>query len=676
MALNIEQLKSELQNVPEKNLLSYIQMPNGQVPQYLALAEIQRRQTIKQEAASQEAPQTTVAEDLTGPQQNIGMGDNPTGYFMPEGEQQEENPEAGGEDQGLGSLDVPEQAMPQMAGGGIVAFADGGEAEEPTRRAKDPSLKEWWKSVLLGDKYDYFEDVPPEATKQASLEDYNEKDNKGRLDKEIERQTNGKAAGGIIGLAGGGDPVEQMLRTVNVARAQQGLPPLSREEYEQQQWVVGSQQGRSDLPQNPASTEFNNATQPIREGIGSLWDKVKTNVLQRSDVPSVKPYTGPSFNPAGIKTSPLPDLMPTPDMVDAASSSKGVPTAIPGAASSSTSSRNIKGGLGGLNASSTGIPYDPTAPTFNEADLSGLRNLVGKEPTLQQSIDSQNQLEQAFGIDKDLYKKQREGFDKEAAALGESRDQDMWMRVAEAGLGWMSSKSPYALQGLGEGATPAIKGAMQDIKDIRKEKADIRKQQMEVDRAEDAMLRASAKGAWDDYNKAKDKREGLLAKMAEIQAGEADRKNKFSTDIWKQRANDATEIQKANIQKDATLGAAATSAGAYKDTAQATRETNNITRLQIARAGLTEKLNNELMKLDGSSEGMTMGMLKGRYDTLQPTQKAMVDAFEAKKIAIINRIQKEADRLDAQINAFGGNMGGVQGGSVSLPAGTKVTRTK
>jgi hypothetical protein len=40
---NIVKLQDDLKGIPLKNLIMYVQNPNGQVPSFLALSEIKRR---------------------------------------------------------------------------------------------------------------------------------------------------------------------------------------------------------------------------------------------------------------------------------------------------------------------------------------------------------------------------------------------------------------------------------------------------------------------------------------------------------------------------------------------------------------------------------------------------------------------------------------------------------
>jgi len=109
--MNIAQLSEQLKDVPQNRLIDYARNPNSVVPQFLALAEIQRRQHL--ENVPQPAPATVAADVLAQanpqpipqmvqqlPENQPGVAQLPTG--MPRG----------------------------MAGGGIVAFADGGDIDD------------------------------------------------------------------------------------------------------------------------------------------------------------------------------------------------------------------------------------------------------------------------------------------------------------------------------------------------------------------------------------------------------------------------------------------------------------------------------------------------------------------------------------------------------------------
>ena len=60
--MNITQLSEHLKDIPQDTLVGYAKNPTGVVPQFLALAEIQRRQELQ--TPQNQAPASTVAQDV------------------------------------------------------------------------------------------------------------------------------------------------------------------------------------------------------------------------------------------------------------------------------------------------------------------------------------------------------------------------------------------------------------------------------------------------------------------------------------------------------------------------------------------------------------------------------------------------------------------------------------
>lgn len=106
MAMNINRIQSQLQRVPDQALIGYVQNPDGQVPSFLALAELTRRKEIRNAPQAQQAPTQTVAQQAVV----------------------EAEP-------GIDKLPLPETMFNEesMAAGGIVSFADGGDVQRFTK---------------------------------------------------------------------------------------------------------------------------------------------------------------------------------------------------------------------------------------------------------------------------------------------------------------------------------------------------------------------------------------------------------------------------------------------------------------------------------------------------------------------------------------------------------------
>jgi Transglycosylase SLT domain len=141
--MNIAQLSEQLKDVPQGTLINYARDPNSVVPQFLALAEIQRRQHLQN---TPQPPESTVAADVlnqAAPPPQI-QPQIPQG--VPQGIPQQMPPQMALPENQPGVVQLP-TGMPQgMAGGGIVAFAgntdgslvdDEDTDEEDTQASKD-----------------------------------------------------------------------------------------------------------------------------------------------------------------------------------------------------------------------------------------------------------------------------------------------------------------------------------------------------------------------------------------------------------------------------------------------------------------------------------------------------------------------------------------------------------
>jgi hypothetical protein len=117
--MNIIKLQNELKSVPDDALIGYVQNPTGNVPSYLALSELQRRKDMRAKYQAQQAPESSVADDLGQQAQPQPQGMAAMSQAQPQMQM---------EDKGLAGLPVDDTMYQEdsFASGGIVAFADGG----------------------------------------------------------------------------------------------------------------------------------------------------------------------------------------------------------------------------------------------------------------------------------------------------------------------------------------------------------------------------------------------------------------------------------------------------------------------------------------------------------------------------------------------------------------------
>ena len=155
--MNIIKLQNMLRGVPDDALIGYVQNPQGEVPSYLALSELQRRKDTRAKYEAQQAPESSVLEDLTqGQALSSGQVDmlmkgiykkrleeaQPQGGLAMLAKNPDLSPGAP-MSQGVADLPVPDEMYQQQnfAGGGIVAFADGGFMKKARDYLLPPSPK-------------------------------------------------------------------------------------------------------------------------------------------------------------------------------------------------------------------------------------------------------------------------------------------------------------------------------------------------------------------------------------------------------------------------------------------------------------------------------------------------------------------------------------------------------
>ena len=121
--MNIVKLQNMLRGVDDNALVNYVQNPTGEVPSYLALSELQRRKDMRSRFQTEQAPESSVAEDATKEVQPGGLAMLAKNPISPQGAPTS---------QGVADLPVSDNMYNEdsFAAGGIVAFEDGGEVPQ------------------------------------------------------------------------------------------------------------------------------------------------------------------------------------------------------------------------------------------------------------------------------------------------------------------------------------------------------------------------------------------------------------------------------------------------------------------------------------------------------------------------------------------------------------------
>lgn len=127
--MNILDLQDKLKNLSQEQLIQEMQAPSGELPQFLVLSELTRRQKMRSAFEGQQgADQTTVAEDaVAAAGVPAGFAGQMAGAMAPQTDM-EGNTAAMPQAPMMPEEPAP---VPGMAGGGIVALRDGGRVGAP-----------------------------------------------------------------------------------------------------------------------------------------------------------------------------------------------------------------------------------------------------------------------------------------------------------------------------------------------------------------------------------------------------------------------------------------------------------------------------------------------------------------------------------------------------------------
>ena len=414
--MNIIQLQDRLKGVSDQALVGYVENPTGDVPTYLALGELQRRKTMRERYEAQKEPTSTVAEQLVEETKSQGIASMTPSMtsFAQGGGAPQPQPEMTPDmvtSSGVGTLPAGNIGQ-NYAGGGIIAFADGGETsnyvEDAIGGALDtaglfagrifgPVTSAFWPSELgAADKYS-------EEELAAIMADQNN-----------------KAKGGIVNLADGGVTSSYQLKDQPwmpdwlKPKSVVGVDPLYHIFMDEE-----AKQADADLKRQ-AAKEYQQQKAAERKDLegASLADRIRygfENILQ----PTFK--TEDIKELQGVKTPPKEEEIKT-----------EAPQPKP----------------------------DPNTNTTQEVEKEMSMRDYAKEF---QDLLGENTYQKA--LDERMKK-----FDESTA---ERERRAPWMAVMEAGLAMAAGQSPDAISNIAAGATRGIKSyqdhveAMQAIEEKR-----------------------------------------------------------------------------------------------------------------------------------------------------------------------------------------------------------------
>jgi hypothetical protein len=423
--MNIVKLQNELKGVPDEALIGYVKNPNGQVPTYLALSELQRRKEMRNSYEAQKGPEKSVAQ---------GLVDEAQPQPQPQGIAAMPPQQAPVAEQGVAGLPIPDQMFSGqgMAAGGIVAFDDGGDVSNYGQNQASLNLNAL-PSLNLGDGSSGRSEMMQKIITGFA--------NMGRMD-----PSPGVRKAGNLMSEGLSNP--QIL--IDMVRDPQVLVDKVREEKASSMALGGDVKGyagpegsyvQSDTPTSRIDTMYKLLSGAPYKFYRSLAEST-ANVpygAARSQFPGLPENI---FHKNVLGGEPGAGLFGTSTPREYPSGDK-----IPGANIAPTAD-TITGAKPAEESTKPAVADDPFA---------ALKKTLAAGPTEKPKSmqDYAAEYKQALGEDPTV-QGAKDRLAKMEARAADREEKSGWMALAKAGLTMAAGKSPRAIQNIAEGATAGV----------------------------------------------------------------------------------------------------------------------------------------------------------------------------------------------------------------------------
>lgn len=466
-----QQMEATLRQMPDQYLMSEMQRPTGRVPQYLVMAEMQRRKQLRQSAqgAQAEGNPPTVADDMMVEAQGIAS--------LPA--------------ENMGN--IPDQGVVGMAEGGLLPFGGFGQEHTP------PSLTAMERARLREERRRRVAEGAAAARERLAREREDQPEFPGPMDRVREmfsgmdapdlvrfgpegsfltqerreaaaramaagRQPWGETLEDIVGAfkepEGGGPAPYQFLHPSRITPFDPDRYPSLRDMYrygtlpgllhQGSRWVAGN------FPERQGRVDEYGRTHPILRG--DAEGTVRSGDAGSPGKPSEAGIAG-VFR--GLRTSDDggPSLGPVvvPPEVLGATPPPGAPNTTPpgsGSGSGSAGARIAASGLAGLmpRGGPKGIEIDRSA--FQSPEIDAL-----------EYMDRVREVRRAAGVEGEPGQETQRYLDESRADIASRRDNRMSNALMNAGLAMMAGESPYFFTNVGRG----LQQGVQTYRDIGRE---------------------------------------------------------------------------------------------------------------------------------------------------------------------------------------------------------------
>jgi len=531
--MNQIQMYESLKTLPKEMLLRYAQNPIGGVPQYMAIAALQYQNEI-QNSKPTPPPQGTVKDEVirqaVQPKMAQGIQQLPPQQPQPQPQQmQPQEPVMQAAHGGLAELHVPDHMFQEhnMAGGGIVAFDEGGHV---------PRFDGVTNGSLVTDNMtqEQFLRLPPETRKLI-------------LQRENDRRMIARP------FAAAGDMVAGPTNYIAAAQSQianaVGIPRLGRAlgiydpddtKVEVPRIGTGSSTPLYDPYRNDITEQSYASALPKTEG--------EKGMPYVSDKATRKALT--AQNAAALGVEPTKTPADKSDKSDKSAQSTGIPS------------------LSGNVASYKVTPYTPQTLSLTTAqeEADAAKKLLGGS---KEEFMAGLQKEREAACIKDVYEKQRSELNAEKEKSAGDKDKAVWLSLLEGSLATMAGNSPHALQNIGAGAFKGVNSYNTAMDKIKQNEKELRREGNALDRDQQTMLEARLRGdkaeyqtVYDRWEKRSDKVQALENQNTAIRNAANEYNATQTTEASKFGVQQTQENRRANAQIAAHIKAAQISADA------------------------------------------------------------------------------------------------------------------
>jgi hypothetical protein len=173
---------------------------------------------------------------------------------------------------------------------------------------------------------------------------------------------------------------------------------------------------------------------------------------------------------------------------------------------------------------------------------------AGEKPTVESSVGNVKDFQKAFGVNEDVYKNQEERLKSQEGKLSEQKQTAGWMALAQAGLSAAAGSSPYALKNIAEGGVRGLSeynNAMDKLQD-REDKLNTARFNLED--AQNKFRQTGSATALQQYNSALNDYKSANRSYTQMEHNAATTAKSLDASMFSAEQSERGATQRGNLQ--------------------------------------------------------------------------------------------------------------------------------